>query len=350
MPLEVLLLYNEPVLPADDPDWAAEVGVLDSVATVSEALASQGHRVAKLGVGPAVDELFDTLSQISQPDVVFNLFEGLGGVGRGEAEIAGLVELLGFALTGSPAACLALVRDKARTKWLLAGAGLPTPQFVLVQESQAIDEHKLRKLVAGGPVIVKPAHEDASLGVGPESIVTDWGALARRIEFVRGRYGPVLVERFIVGREFNAAVVALPEPEYLPLAEIEFTGPGTKGWQIVTYDAKWAPGSVDDRATPAHCPARVDSATAARIGRLAVAAFRLTGCRDYARVDLRMDAEGQVFILEVNGNPDIGPAAGFAPALGVAGIRYEEFVDRVVQNAFSGRGAKRGTCGQVEFE
>jgi len=332
-PLDVLLLYNEPVLAADDPDAASEAGVLESVEAVTSALAARGHRYRKLAVGPSLPELLSRLATLAHPDVVFNLFEGLGGVGRGEAEITGLVELLGLPVTGSPAECLGLVRDKARTKWLLAGAGLPTPHFYFTSDSGTIDRAQTESLLEKGPVIVKPAHEDASLGIGPESIVTDLASLMRQVEVVQSRYGAVLVEQFVVGREFNAAVIALPHPELLPLAEIEFSGPGPQGWQIVTYDAKWAAGSAADRATPARCPANVDAATAARIGEIALAAFELVGCRDYARVDMRMDERGQIYILEINGNPDIGPSAGFARALRAAGMTYEDFVERLVKTA-----------------
>ena len=344
----MLILYNEPALAADDPDWAAEIGVLDSVETVSAALLTHGHVVRKLGLASDTSNLLEALAGVGRPDVVFNLFEGLGGVSRGEAEVAGMIELLGYPLTGCPAECLGLVRDKARTKWLLLGAGLPTARFLLIRPGESLDESALAALLAQGPVIVKPAHEDASLGVDSESIVTEWEPLVRRVEYVRGRYGAMLVEQFIVGREFNAAVIALDEPECLALAEIEFSGPGAKGWQIVTYDAKWAPGSSDDETTPARCPARVDAATARRIEDLAVAAFRLTGCRDYARVDLRMDSRGQIFVLEVNANPDIGPTAGFAPALAVSGIGYDEFIDRIVRTALANRGQKQAACDRVE--
>ncbi len=289
----------------------------------------------KLAVGASVVELLEELPRLTPPDVVFNLFEGLGGVGNGEAEVTGIVELLGLPVTGSPAQCLSLVRDKARTKWLLAGAGLPTPEFVLVDERGPLDVGRLDALLARGPVIVKPAHEDASLGIGRDSIVTEFSALAMQIERVRSRYGPVLVERFIVGREFNAALVAFDEPELLPLAEIEFCGSGDRGWQIVTYEAKWDAGGPEDRATPPRCPAEVDRGTEDRIGGIARSAFRLTGCRDYARVDLRMDGQGQVYVLEINGNPDIGPSAGLARALRAGGWSYADFIERIVQTALS---------------
>ncbi len=157
-----------------------------------------------------------------RPHVVFNLFEGFAGLGQGEALVAGWIEAAGLPLTGSNAAALELVRDKARVKWLLRGAGLPTADFVLVTPDRPRPQQALEELLAGGPVIVKPAHEDASLGIGPHSVVSDAAALDEQIAQVRADYGPVLVERFIAGREFNAAVIALPEPRMLPLAEIEF--------------------------------------------------------------------------------------------------------------------------------
>jgi D-alanine-D-alanine ligase len=340
-PLEILLLYNEPALSADDPDCASEAGVLESVEAVWAALIARGHRPRKLGLGSSVAKALESLAAIGAPDVVFNLFEGFGGVGRGEAEMTGLIELMGLPLTGSPGECLALVRDKARTKWLLAGAELPTPEFLLIGAADSICTDRLNEMLAEGPLIVKPAHEDASLGIEPESVVTESDAIARQIRQVRGRYGPVLVERFVVGREFNAAILALSKPKLLPLAEIEFFGGGPRGWQIVTYDAKWDAGSTADRSTPPRCPAQVDQQTHDRISQIALAAFRLTGCRDYARVDLRMDDQGRVYVLEVNANPDIGLSAGFARALGVAGIGYEEFVERLVEHSFSTRTAYR---------
>jgi D-alanine-D-alanine ligase len=248
--------------------------------------------------------------------------------------VAGLCELLGYPLTGSAAECLDLVRDKTKTKWLLAGAGWPTPDFEAVGEGDFLPERRLQALLSGGPVIVKPAHEDASLGIGPQSVVADYAALAAQVDRVRARYGAVLVERFVAGREFNAAVLALPEPEALPLAEIEFAASRPEE-QLVTYEAKWSTGSAADLATRPRCPARVEPELAKRIRQVALGAFRATGCRDYARVDMRVDGDENVYVLEVNGNPDIGPGAGLARALATAGISYSDFVRRVVENALA---------------
>ncbi|MEX2112062.1 MAG: hypothetical protein WD845_02695 [Pirellulales bacterium] len=334
--VDVLVVYNEPSLPCDHPDWASEAGVLESVEAVSTALTARGHRVRTRGFG-CLEDLVDALPNLETGDVVFNLFEGFGGIGQGEAEVAGTLELGCVGMTGSPAQCLALVRDKARTKWLLAGAGIPTAPFALVSAAGVSDDRELRQLLDGGPVIVKPAHEDASLGIGPENVVSEFSALLQQIESVRLRYGAVLAERFIAGREFNAAVIAVPDPHLLPLAEIEFADDRPAAARVVTYEAKWSTDSADDRATPACCPARVPPDVAVRVGEIALAAFERTGCRDYARIDLRMDEAGDVFVLEVNANPDIGPHAGFRRALAAEGIAFDDFLDRMVRTATARR-------------
>jgi D-alanine-D-alanine ligase len=331
--LDVLLLVNTPTLNADHPDQASEAGVLESADAVSRALHSAGHRVRKLEIDGAGPALWQRVASAGKADVVFNLFEGLAGRGEGESQVASLIELAGLPLTGSNSKTLALVRDKARTKWLLSGAGLPTPEFQLVEQDESLPWAPLAKLLATGPAIVKPAYEDASLGIGPGSVVHRMDELARQVDRVRGRYGGVLVERFIAGREFNAGILALPELELLPLAEIEFDARLRPESRLVTYDAKWRAGSDADRGTPVRCPADVEPRLAEEIGRIALAAFRATGCRQYARIDLRVDREGRIYILEVNGNPDLSPQAGLARALAAAGHEYDRFVVRLVRHA-----------------
>ena len=237
--------------------------------------------------------------------------------------------------TGSPPECLGLVRDKARTKWLLKWTGLPTAPFVCSRSraNGCPASSRLSTWLANGPLFVKPATEDASLGIGPESVVTDWPALERQVETVAARYGAVLIEPYIDGREFNVGVIELPELQCLPLAEIEFQTSGNLRWPIVTYEGKWAADSAADRATPVRCPAEVEPALADAIRGAALAAYRVTGCRDYARIDLRVDRSGNIFILEVNANPDAGPNAGLARMLRAAGIEYDSFVERLVGTA-----------------
>ncbi len=333
--LTVSILYNEPVLPPDHPDWASEAGVLEAVEAVEAALGKRGHRVQRLPVADSPAALATAL-QRTPCDVIVNLCEGLQGTGAGESQVAGMLELCGAPHTGAGSECLALVRDKAVTKWLLLGAGLPTAAFQRIGD-EPLPLPALARLLDAGPVIVKPAREDASLGIGPASVVTQMSALERQIDEVRQRYGEALVEQFIAGREFNVGLLALPELQALPLAEIEFGEQTSQPWKLVTYDAKWTPDSPDYGGTPVRCPADAAPELAAELARVSLAAFRLTGCRDYARVDLRVDEQDRVFILEINANPDISPGAGLARALRVGGLSYEEFVERLVQTA-----ARRG--------
>ena len=327
--MNVTILYNEPSLSKNHPDYLSEAGVLEAVEAVEAALNKGGYCSSRLGVDNDPAAIIRALQSI-EADVVVNLFEGLGGVGAGEGQVTGILELLGIPFTGSGSKCLALVREKALTKWLLLGAGLRSAAFHLLAADEPASPARFEPLLAVGQVIVKPAHEDGSLGIGPESIVSDFESLVRQIRRVQERYGEVLVEQYVAGREFNVGILALPEPEALPLAEIEFI-PGIA--PIVSYDAKWTPKAREFNGTPARCPAEVVPELGDEIRRLALASFRLTDCRHYARVDFRVDAACRPYILEVNGNPDISPSAGLARQILASGMTYNDFICRMVEVA-----------------
>jgi D-alanine-D-alanine ligase len=334
--MDVTILFNEPTLSPEHPDYIQEAGVLESVAAFRAALESLGHRVGELAICDSIAPLLRLWDD--RPDVIVNLCEGLAGQTAAMSTIAGLLELTGIPFTGNTAAPLALEHDKARCKWLFRGAGLPTPPFVHLLRGERLPVEPLAAWLAEGPLFVKPATEDASLGITEQSVVEDWAALERQTNDVATRYGDILIERYIDGREFNIAVIALPAPEVLPLAEIDFhVGPGKLRWPIVTYEGKWDVDGPEDRATQARCPADVEPALGRAIAGLALSAFRLLGCRDYGRVDMRVDRAGNIYLLELNANPDAGPGAGFARALKAAGIPYEQFVERLVATAV-GRG------------
>lgn len=331
--MRVLILHNEPALDPDHPDYASEAGVLEAVGAANDALIGAGHRVDRLGLGDSIQPLFDHADDGRAPEVVFNLCEGFGGTARGEPFVAGALEMLRLAYTGSPPECLSLVREKARTKWMLLGAGAPTAEFVLIGRNAALPSAVLERLIRQGPVIIKPAGEDASLGITGDSVVDDLPKLIAKIQSVRNRYGDVLAERYIAGREFNVGVVALPEPHVLPLAEIEFEPDPTCRWPIVTYDAKWTADSPGYQTTPVACPADVEHELAERIQQAALIAYRLTGCRDYARIDVRVSDAGEVFVLEVNANPDLSPSAGLARQINASGMDYDAFIVQLAETA-----------------
>jgi D-alanine-D-alanine ligase len=231
---------------------------------------------------------------------------------------------------------LALARNKPLTKFLLRGAGLPTPPFFVVERLPAPPAN-LR-----WPVIVKPGHQDASIGLNQESVITDPTLLEERLGWLLGTYGPpVLVEQFIPGRELNVAIIEAPDRQPLPISEVLFVSNNPDDWPIVTYDAKWRPGSRDYESTPPRYPAEVEPELARRLEMLADQAFHLLGCRDYARIDFRVNPVGQPYILEVNPNPDYHPTAGLAGGLASAGLSHAQMSVGLVRAALARAGGEK---------
>jgi D-alanine-D-alanine ligase len=333
-PTRVLILYNEPILPPDHHDAASEHEVTETIELLESALAAAGFAVSKLGVNHDAAALVAGVRK-ARPKVVFNQFEGLPDWGDTEAFAVGLLEWLGLPYTGCPFQPLCLARHKPLTKQLLRGAGLPTPDFFTVERLPVGD------CPLAWPVIVKPSNQDASVGLDQGSVVTSQRELERRAEYLLDEYGPpILVEEFIGGREFNIGLVEIPDLHVLPLAEIEFVCDDPGYWPIVTYDAKWRPGSRDDRATPPVNGAQVAPRLKARLERLAKQAFRVLGCRDYARVDFRVKPPGKPYILEVNPNPSFNPQSGLAGSLVAAGLPWADFAVQMVRRALA-RGRRR---------
>jgi len=335
--MQVLVLYNQPVLPADHGDADSEHEIVYTVEMVAGYLAEAGFDVSRLGVARDPAALLTALRR-ARPDVVFNLFEGLADHGGTEAHAAGLLDWLGIPYTGCPFQTLCVARDKPWTKRLLRGAGLSTADFFVVEEGP------VEECPVGWPVIVKPGLQDASVGLDQNSVVTNLERLNERVAYLLETYGPpVLVEEFLRGREFNVGLIESPELRALPVSEIVFVEQEPGYWPIVTYDAKWKPGSRDYEATPAKYPAEVSLRLAQRLQALAKQAFRLLGCRDYARVDFRVRPNGKPCILEVNPNPDFSPTAGLAGGLASAGVTHAQFTVELVHAALA-RGEGSGNA------
>lgn len=299
----VLIVFNRPVLPAAHPDAASEAEILDTVERAADILAGGGFEVDRLGIDWDVTALPRAVAE-RRPDAVFNLFEGLASQTETEVTLAGTLDWLGVPYTGSPPVALAIGRDKVRTKHLLAGAGLPTPPCRVVHGLPAPEWD------APFPRIVKPACQDASVGIEQGSVVTTHAQMEARVAWVLERYGgPVLVERFVPGREFLVGVVEdrTGELQVLGFSEIVFRPAegASPLWPIYSYDAKWSADSPEYKATPLDAPVELPPALTARLQSLARDCFRLLGCRDYARIDVRLSPEGEPFVLEVNPNPFI---------------------------------------------
>ena len=291
-----------------------------TVQAVGAALESRGYEVVRFPV-KAPEAVAAEVRRLG-PDVVFNMVEGLSGDSGGEAEVARELERSGVAYTGCQAGAIGLALDKARTKELLKGWGLPVPAGRVMDAPGGAEGLRF-------PMIVKCLREDASLGLSDRSIVRDEAELRNQVAWVVAEYGqPAIVEEFLEGREFNVAVAG-PRPVVLPISEIDFSTMPAGRPRFVSYGAKWVPESVEYRATVPVCPAPISGPAAARLRRLALRAFRLTGCRDVARIDFRADASGRPFILEINPNPDLSPDAGFARSARAHGWAWEDLIERL---------------------
>lgn len=294
--------------------------IRSTVGAVARALEARGHEVVWMPV-TSPRSVHAALARLA-PDVVFNLVEGLEADSFAEAEVARELERAGAAFTGCQAGAIELCLHKARCKEFLAGWGLPVPRGRVMDTPCPADGLRF-------PLIVKCLHEDASVGLTDRSVVRTEAELHEQVaEVVRKFEQPAMVEEFLEGREFNVAIAG-PRPTALPISEIDFSTMPAGKPRFVSYDAKWVPESVEYRSTVPVCPAEISGPAAARLRRLALRAFRLTGCRDVARVDFRCDAGGRPFILEVNPNPDLSADAGFARSAAAHGWSHDDLIERL---------------------
>lgn len=308
-------------------DRIAEQGAAQEATAVATALATLGYQpmIVPFGADPAI--FLEQLNSV-RAELIINLCEGLWGDSHLELHAAALLELTGLPVTGSGPLCLGLTQDKLRTKELLLANRLPSPRYLVARCGEPLPA----ELELHYPLIIKPRSEDASHGITDASVVDDFPALHAQVNYIHRIYRQdALVEEFIPGREINAAILGNDdEAVVLPLSEIRFDP--TLPRPIVSYAGKWLEDSPAYRGTTPVCPADLAAADAAAVHAVALAAFRAMGCRDYARVDIRLH-DGIPWILEVNANPDISPEAGLARAATVFGLDYPALIGRIIDAA-----------------
>jgi D-alanine-D-alanine ligase len=322
----VLILYNEP---QPGPHSESDAGVLCEVAAVAEALDELDvpHRVA--GV-TTLEDVGRALAAAPECCVV-NLVESLASGVEDACHVPAVCRAFGKRVSGTLTPGLLLTLDKGMTKTVLGAAGVPVACAIAVPPG---NECVLG--IPDGPVIVKPLLADASEGIFSDSVLFNPApaSVAQCVSRIHADFGQTaLVEQYLPGREFNVSLIEQDgRVDVLPLAEIDFSAFPPDKPRIVDYDAKWREDSFAYRHTPRRVPAEIDGGTAERIRETAIKAWAVTGCHDYARVDLRLDADGQPVVIEVNANPDISPDAGFAAALDAGGVAYARFVAGLLRN------------------
>lgn len=328
--LKVAILYNlfERLQKGEEKDVLAEDSVIEEIGAVEEALHSSGHRCFVMAIR---DEILTPLHWLLdiRPDVVFNLCESVYGNTCWEMNIPAMLDLFRIPYTGSSPLTLGLCQDKGKVKDILQSQGILTPRYKIFDRGAGPIKGNIF------PIIVKPLHEDGSLGISRESVVFDDETLARRIQYVIETYHqPALVEEFIDGRELNVGLVETNgKVGVLPISEIDYSGFPEEVPKICGYEAKWVTDSYEYQKSKPVCPAPLEWVMKKRVEHIAVRVFKLFECRDYARVDIRIDRDGKIYVLEVNPNPDISPQSGMARAIKVQGMDYTEFVRVLLERA-----------------
>ena len=311
-------------------DLETDLETIDTAKHIAQNLRMAGFK-ADTYIVHTLDDVDFVAENFDVNDLLFfNLCEHLNGVATDDVKITTRLDKHKIQYTGAPTATLRRCLDKARTKHALEVEGISTAPYQVFTRA----EQPIRVPL---PAIVKPVAEDASMGITRESVVFDEQQLRDRVQYILDVYHEAaLVEEYIVGREFNVGMWGNGELHTLPIAELSFASWSDPYQQFCHFDAKWNPESPEYQSMPVICPADVDAETADRIRIVAYRSYHALGCRDYARVDLRV-RDGVPYVLEVNPNPCLAPDAGFPNAARVAGYSYPKMATQIVEWAWGRR-------------
>ncbi len=327
-PLRVLVLMHDELVPPDDPAaaprrererWQGELDVLT-------ALRELGHEARALGVQRDLDVLGDAI-RTWRPDIAFNLLEEFHGVCVYDQHVVSFLELMRVPYTGCNPRGLTLARDKALCKKVLSWHRIAVPRFAVYPAGRRVTPPR----GLAWPLFVKSVHEEASLGIAQASIVHSAGKLADRVAFVHEQLGTdALVEEYIDGRELYVGLLGNGRVTQLPAWELSFDRLPADSAPIATSRVKW------DRRTQQRLGVRTGPALnlpdPARLAlpRICRQAWDALGLSGYARIDLRLTPDGQLYLLEANPNPNLQADEDFAAAAGAAGTGYPALIGRLL--------------------
>lgn len=317
--MKCCILYNEPREGAT----ADELDILEQVEYVEIHLREMGIETYRTGITNNFMSEISVLSE-NKPDFVFNLAESINNKGELLYFVPAILNMYSIPYTGNPLEAMFITTSKALTHKYLSGAGLSSPQSFLPSESD--------RLIEGAKYIIKPIWEDGSMGITAESVFTFSPAYSERLKGFNDTHW--IIQEFIEGREFNISVMKGNNgPEVLPPAEMTFRNYGDDRPKIVDFKAKWEEGSFEFENTIRKFPGRdLDPVLSAKIKDLALKSWHVFGLKGYARVDMRVDAANNPYIIEVNANPCISPNGGFVAATHEAGYRFTDVLQWIIND------------------
>jgi D-alanine-D-alanine ligase len=330
--LKVLVLMHDDLVPPDDIKGLSEKQVADfrTEWDVIKGLEELGHEVHRLGVGSDLGPIRRAFSEL-EPDIAFNLLVHFHGVAVYDQHVVSYLELLRKRYTGCNPTGLLLARDKAISKQLLAFHRIRVPRFAVFP----VGRKARRPAKLKYPLVVKSLYEEASLGISQASLVTSDEKLAERVAFMHETFGvDVIAEEYIEGRELYVGVVGNRRLHAFPVWEMMLDQLPENAPRIATRKVKWDLAyqkkyHIDTAA------AELPTGTAEQINKMCTSIYRVLKMSGYARIDLRLAADGKVYVLEANPNPDLQRAEDFAQSALAAGVEYPVLVQRIVNLGLS---------------
>jgi D-alanine-D-alanine ligase len=309
-------------------DEFAEWDTWETINAVKDAIACYNN----VTLIEANEEAYNKFREI-KPDIVFNIAEGAYGVSR-EAQIPAMLDMLQIPYTGSDALTLAICLDKARTKEILSYYKVPTAKFFVADRVEDAENQNLEY-----PLVVKPVSEGSGKGIYASSFVNNRKELEREIKRITSEYNQsALVEEFLSGREFTVALLGNNgDARVLPAIEIRFDKYPAGVEPLYSYEAKWILDTKESDFNVFDCPAMLDTELEKKVNKICLDTYRVLKCRDWSRIDLRLDKYGEPSIIEINPLPGIMPDptenSSFPKAARAAGINYNDMINTVLASA-----------------
>ena len=310
----------EGVSDKDVEEWRTEYDVISH-------LKGAGHEVRPIGISDSLSELRRAILDW-KPDIVFNLLEEFDGIVTYDQHVVAFLELMHQPYTGCNPRGMLLSRDKVLSKQLLTYHRIATPRFLVFQRGKRprIPAH-LRY-----PMFVKSSTEDASLGIAHASVVTDQRQLGERIAFIHDQtHSDALVEEYIEGRELYVGVLGNDRLRVLPIWEMSFGSLPENLPAIATRKVKWDRRYQQKYGITTAAARGLPEGVAARLEQMSKRIFRALHLTGYARMDFRMRADGALYALEANANPNLSAEEDFSQSALTAGLSYDGVLQRILQ-------------------
>jgi D-alanine-D-alanine ligase len=330
--LRVLVLFDVPNPPPENPDYAKELATPDwkAEADVINAIKTLGHELRLLGVhddpGAIISEIKD-----HRPDVVFNLTEEFNRRSALDRNVPALLEMLDIRCTGNGPTGLTLCKNKGMAKEILAFHHIKSPDFAVFHPGAVIKRPKRLDF----PLFIKPLKDEASYGISQDSFVEHDAAFDERVRYVHDRMKQeALAEEYIEGRELYVSILGNRRLQVLPIREVIFTKMPEDQPRFATFKAKWDETYRQRWGIENVFAENLPNGLSDRIGRICKRVYRALHLRGYGRIDLRLTPDNRIFILEANPNPNLSSDDEFAQSAMKAGYTYDALIQQIMRLAF----------------